>query len=71
MPRDNLTAERIVVTTYKEIIRWLGEASPESRPQCAHRMNAVIAPLTGAGVARLQPASGRRRSRRYWVHVRC
>ena len=31
MLRDNLTAERIVITTYQEIIRWLGDADPTTR----------------------------------------
>jgi bacterioferritin len=29
--RDNLTAERIVITTYQEIIRWLGDDDPTTR----------------------------------------
>jgi bacterioferritin len=31
MLRDNLTAERIVITTYQEIIRWLGNGDPTTR----------------------------------------
>jgi bacterioferritin len=31
MLRDNLTAERIVIITYQEIIRWLGDADPTTR----------------------------------------
>jgi bacterioferritin len=31
MLRDNLTAERIVVTTYQEIIRWIGDGDPTTR----------------------------------------
>src|ERR1700746_2290804 len=31
MLRDNLTAERIVSTTYKEIIRWLANDDPPTR----------------------------------------
>jgi bacterioferritin len=31
MPRENLTAERIVITTYQEIIRWLGDGDPTTR----------------------------------------
>ena len=31
MIRDNLTAERIVITTYQEIIRWLGDGDPTTR----------------------------------------
>ena len=31
MLRDNLTAERIVITTYQEIIRWLGDGDPTTR----------------------------------------
>jgi bacterioferritin len=31
MLRDNLTAERIVITTYQEIIRWLGNDDPTTR----------------------------------------
>ena len=31
MLRDNLTAERIVITTYQEIIRWLGDDDPTTR----------------------------------------
>jgi hypothetical protein len=29
--RDNLTAERIAITTYQEIIRWLGDGDPTTR----------------------------------------
>lgn len=31
MLRDNLTAERIVITTYQEMIRWLGDGDPTTR----------------------------------------
>jgi bacterioferritin len=31
MLRDNLTAERIVITTYQEIIRWLADGDPTTR----------------------------------------
>ncbi|MGH3299430.1 MAG: ferritin-like domain-containing protein [Trebonia sp.] len=31
MLRDNLTAERIAITTYQEIIRWLGGDDPTTR----------------------------------------
>jgi bacterioferritin len=31
MLRDNLTAERIVITTYQELIRWLGDGDPTAR----------------------------------------
>ncbi|MFI0421870.1 ferritin-like domain-containing protein [Spongiactinospora sp. 9N601] len=31
MLRDNLEAERIVIATYQEIIRWLGEGDPTTR----------------------------------------
>jgi bacterioferritin len=31
MLRDNLTAGRIVITTYQEIIRWLGDGDPTTR----------------------------------------
>ncbi len=31
MLRDNLTAERIVITTYQEVIRWIGDADPTTR----------------------------------------
>jgi bacterioferritin len=31
MLRDNLPAERIVTTTYEEIIRWLGDGDPTTR----------------------------------------
>jgi bacterioferritin len=31
MLRDNLTAERIVITTYREIIRWIGDDDPTTR----------------------------------------
>ncbi|MGC5345353.1 ferritin-like domain-containing protein [Streptomyces sp. DT24] len=31
MLRDNLLAERIVISTYQEIIRWLGDKDPTSR----------------------------------------
>ena len=31
MLRDNLTAERIVIITYQEIIRWLGNDDPTTR----------------------------------------
>ncbi len=31
MLRDNLTAERIVITTYQEIIRWMGDDDPTTR----------------------------------------
>jgi len=31
MLRDNLTAERIVITTYQEVIRWLGNDDPTTR----------------------------------------
>jgi bacterioferritin len=31
MLRDNLAAERIVITTYQEIIRWLGTDDPTTR----------------------------------------
>ena len=31
MLRENLTAERIVITTYQEIIRWLGADDPTTR----------------------------------------
>ena len=31
MLKENLPAERIVITTYQEIIRWLGEDDPTTR----------------------------------------
>ncbi|HEY7859706.1 MAG TPA: ferritin-like domain-containing protein [Candidatus Nanopelagicales bacterium] len=31
MLKENLVAERIVITTYQEIIRWVGEADPTTR----------------------------------------
>jgi bacterioferritin len=31
MLRDNLAAERIVIITYREIIRWLGTDDPTTR----------------------------------------
>ena len=31
MLKENLTAERIVITTYQEIIRWLGSDDPTTR----------------------------------------
>jgi bacterioferritin len=31
MLRENLAAERIVITTYQEIIRWIGDADPTTR----------------------------------------
>jgi bacterioferritin len=31
MLRDNLVAERIVIETYQEIIRWLGDGDPTTR----------------------------------------
>jgi bacterioferritin len=31
MLRDNLTAERIAIITYQEIIRWLGDGDPTTR----------------------------------------
>jgi bacterioferritin len=31
MLRDNLTAERIVIATYQEMIRWLGDGDPTTR----------------------------------------
>ncbi len=31
MLRENLAAERIVITTYQEIIRWLGDDDPTTR----------------------------------------
>jgi bacterioferritin len=31
MLRDNLAAERIVITTYQEIIRWIGDDDPTTR----------------------------------------
>jgi bacterioferritin len=31
MLRDNLAAERIVITTYQEIIRWIGDGDPTTR----------------------------------------
>lgn len=31
MMKDNLAAERIVISTYQEIIRWLGERDPTTR----------------------------------------
>lgn len=31
MLRENLVAERIVITTYQEIIRWLGDDDPTTR----------------------------------------
>ena len=31
MLRDNLTAERIVITTYQEMIRWIGNDDPTTR----------------------------------------
>jgi bacterioferritin len=31
MLRDNLAAERVVITTYQEIIRWLGADDPTTR----------------------------------------
>lgn len=31
MLRENLAAERIVITTYQEIIRWLGDGDPTTR----------------------------------------
>ena len=31
MIRENLAAERVVITTYQEIIHWLGDADPTTR----------------------------------------
>ncbi|MEU6444180.1 ferritin-like domain-containing protein [Streptomyces sp. NPDC047046] len=31
MLRENLVAERIVITTYQEIIRWIGDGDPTTR----------------------------------------
>ena len=31
MLKENLVAERIVITTYQEIIRWIGDGDPTSR----------------------------------------
>jgi bacterioferritin len=31
MLRDNLAAERIVIATYQEMIRWLGNDDPTTR----------------------------------------
>jgi bacterioferritin len=31
MLKENLVAERIVITTYQEIIRWLGDDDPTTR----------------------------------------
>ena len=31
MLRDNLTAKHIVITTYQEIIRWIGDDDPTTR----------------------------------------
>lgn len=31
MLRENLTAERVVITTYQEIVRWLGDDDPTTR----------------------------------------
>lgn len=31
MLQENLVAERIVITTYQEIIRWIGESDPTTR----------------------------------------
>jgi bacterioferritin len=31
MLKENLIAERIVITTYQEIIRWIGDADPTTR----------------------------------------
>lgn len=31
MLRENLVAERIVITTYQEIVRWIGESDPTTR----------------------------------------
>jgi bacterioferritin len=31
MIRENLVAERIVITTYQEIIRWIGDGDPTTR----------------------------------------
>jgi bacterioferritin len=31
MLRENLVAERIVITSYQEIIRWIGESDPTTR----------------------------------------
>lgn len=31
MLQENLVAERIVITTYQEIIRWIGDSDPTSR----------------------------------------
>ncbi|BCL25338.1 ferritin-like domain-containing protein [Streptomyces aurantiacus] len=31
MLQENLVAERIVITTYQEIVRWIGESDPTSR----------------------------------------
>lgn len=31
MLRENLVAERVVITTYQEIIRWIGDSDPTSR----------------------------------------
>ncbi len=31
MLRENLVAERIVITTYQEIVRWIGDADPTTR----------------------------------------
>ncbi len=31
MLRDNLTAERIVIITYQEMIRWIGDGDPTTR----------------------------------------
>jgi bacterioferritin len=36
MLRENLVAERIVISSYQEIIRWLGNADPTSRRLMEH-----------------------------------
>ncbi len=37
MLRENLVAERIVITTYQEIARWIGDTDPPQPP--AHRIH--------------------------------
>jgi bacterioferritin len=31
MLRENLVAERIVIASYQEIVRWIGDADPTTR----------------------------------------
>ena len=31
MVREDLVAERVAITSYQEIVRWLGEGDPTSR----------------------------------------